>query len=1341
MLRKVPFNIKLMLAGLVPLAFLVYFGIQILNERNQRIATVTNLAKGITHSNEVMLLAEKLHFERRMSTIYLLGKTKHADVITARAATDRQMETLQSFLDTNWGNYRRYALLDKLVDHRKEVDEGQVSFAEVLNFYTAVLSRVFSVEQVSVRGIPYLKNVQNQLESQQVFFQYLNYFGLVRSQLLAVALTRDTSSKVYNEIYYNYRVLDSYLKEFQVKGEPLALERFEKLTSGATGKMVEKVLSNYFKKKTLPAGFDSDYWWVSSSTMVDDMRKMQLESIKKTQRDVETILEDETNELNRLVFLLIAIMLLVVLIVFFNIKSITDMLNELRVAAERISLGESNVKLGYYPHDAFGSLASSVKILDQNSSAIASAANNIGAGNFDVVITPRSKNDLLGNAILRMRDDLEKFSTEQHEKLWVQSGIAEIGENLRGEKMPDQLAKDTLTSLVSYTGAQIGLFYLANHEHQLRLIATQAILSEQVNIQAMQFGESLVGQVAVEKKPLYLREPHPDVPRVTSGVMDHAAPYVAILPLVFNDEVEGVIEIASLNAFTAGTTAFLREASSAIAVAVRTSKNRLRLQELLEETQAQSEELQAQHAELENINAELEAQAERLQTSEEELKVQQEELLQTNQELEERSAMLQERNEQIAERNNEIQRKAEELSLSTRYKSEFLANMSHELRTPLNSILLLSRLLSENHGSNLSQEQIEYAQVIQSSGKGLLTLIDEILDLSKIEAGKMDLEIGVVNIETLVAEQKQMFEPMAREKHIELIAKVDPNVPASIETDKLRLEQILRNLLSNAVKFTGKGSVTLSVGILSGNSNLVCFTVADTGIGIPADKQKLVFEAFHQADGSTRRKFGGTGLGLSISRELARLLGGEIYLESEEGKGSSFTLCVPRKIVEGTPYQAVRLEEKQPVSTNKPKVSKQETEDRNPLISEAIPASIPDDRGTLQPDDKVILIVEDDTAFAKSLLAYVRGQGYKGVIAVRGDEGIELAKQLKPLGILLDLQLPVKSGWDIMDALKSDPVTRHIPVHMMSSYDVEKESLQRGAIDFINKPVALDKMQEVLKKLEHVLTRHPKKVLILEENPKHAKALAYFLESMNVNSQISDSVASSITALKNQEVDCVILDMKTPAGASHQTLEEVRKHKDLEKVPVIIFTGKSLSQAEEAKIKQYANSIVVKTAHSYRRIFDEVSIFLHLVEENGKSSTSLRTNKNLAALTNVLQKKKVLVVDDDVRNIFSLSKALESHGMIVTHGMNGREAVKMLHETPDIDVILMDMMMPEMDGYESIRAIRSDIKYRNLPIIAVTAKAMAGDRDKCIEAGASDYISKPVDIDQLLSLLRVWLYD
>ena len=552
-------------------------------------------------------------------------------------------------------------------------------------------------------------------------------------------------------------------------------------------------------------------------------------------------------------------------------------------------------------------------------------------------------------------------------------------------------------------------------------------------------------------------------------------------------------------------------------------------------------------------------------------------------------------------------------------------------------------------------------------------------------------------------------------------------------TDKQRLEQVLRNLLSNAMKFTQKGEVALKISTCPNSPNCIQFAVRDTGIGISEENQKIIFEAFQQADGSTRRKFGGTGLGLSISRQLARLLGGEISVDSAPAAGSTFTLVIPENKSEGslTPDAGAKAD-----NADNTKAPAQERQ-TSAVIN--IPEEIADDRNNIQPGDKIILIVEDDIHFAEALLKFSNQHGYKGVVIVRGDFATQAAEQYQPLAILLDIQLPLKSGWEVMDEIKANPKTRHIPVHVMSSTQAKRESLLKGAIDFISKPVAQEQLEKVFQKIEEALARNPRKVLIVEENAKHAAALSYFLSNFNIASEIKNNVQDSISSLLSDRVNCVILDMGVPDKTGYEVLEAIKHEHGLEDLPIIIFTGKKISHAEELRIKQYADSVVIKTAHSFQRILDEVGLFLHLVEENTVSGT--RKLNKMGSLNEILKGKTVLIADDDVRNIFSITKALEDYQMKVISAIDGKDALLQINDHPEISIVLMDMMMPEMDGYETMQRIRSLPGYNRIPIIAITAKAMTGDREKCIRSGASDYISKPVDKDQLLSLLRVWLYE
>jgi len=956
---------------------------------------------------------------------------------------------------------------------------------------------------------------------------------------------------------------------------------------------------------------------------------------------------------------------------------------------------------------------------------ISSIAGQISEGNYEIRVNDK-ESDALGSVAVSLNNMAHALGSSfglLSEKEWLQAGIAQLNNVMLGEKDIHELSADIIEFVSIYSNSQAGAIYLLEGEE---LFATAGYsFTRDKSREFIKIGEGLIGQAVASGKMLELKSVAKENIKISFALGEILPSHIIAFPLIDN-KIEGAIELAKVKEFTKVETEFLAAIGNNIGIAIKSAQNRKRLQELLEETQAQSEELRIQHTELESMNAELETQTEKLQASEEELKVQQEELQQTNEELAERSVLLE-------EKNTEIQKKSEDLERTTRYKSEFLANMSHELRTPLNSILLLSRLLSENNDDNMNEEQIEFAKVIQSSGNGLLGLIDEILDLSKIEAGKMDLEFLDISTKEITDNLKSLFSEVAKQKNISFNI-IFQDAPLVVKTDKMRLEQILKNLISNALKFTSKGSVTLEIKKHPTDSKIICFVVKDTGIGIPREQQPLIFEAFQQADGSTKRKYGGTGLGLSISRELAKLLRGEITLKSTVDEGSEFTLCIP---VIGSAI--IRPSERiEPESDAKSHGSQDE---KNQYLSLVIPEDVADDRDDINPSDKVILIVEDDTNFAKSLLEFTRKRGYKGVVSVRGDYALNFALVYKPVGVLLDIQLPIMSGWQVMEELKNNQLTRHIPVHIMSSHKLKQESLLKGAVNFLDKPVAFEKMPEIFQKIERIINRESQKVLIIEDNSKHAKALSYFLETYNINSEIKSDISEGVNALQKADVDCVILDMGIPDKQAYEILENVKVTAGLENLPVIVFTGKSLSIQEEVKIKKYADSIIVKTAHSYQRMLDEVSLFLHLVEEKKSANGKNDSFRKASLLNNILHEKTVLVVDDDVRNIYSLTKALEVLNMNVITAIDGKEALAVLEKHPETDIILLDMMMPNMDGYETARKIRENSAFKNLPVIAVTAKAMTGDREKCINAGASDYITKPVDVDQLLSLLRVWLYD
>lgn len=1330
---------RLMLIALLPLVFFIYLAIDVYKEKSERVSILEEYIKRINRSFVISSLIDNLQVERRYTFGYVVKKEWQTQLLMQRTKTDEVYNQLQDSTDEMLTGFSGYTMLNRLKDIRQKVDENSVASEEVMNYYSNAIFKLNNLNNISSGSIVYLKPISKELAGQKLLSEMVTYMGILRSNLYYDLYKKVPPSQIINELHGLYDIYNTFQTEFLIKSSTASIYHYNNIRNRGSLKTTIQYLDNVFYKGNIDTTFDSEKWWSVSANGVDEIKTLQRNLLKQVKQSVNNIYIAEKSGKQKTIIFLVIGLVCVVLLVAFTIGVLNKMLTELKEAAQKISEGAIGVKLSVKTHDVVGSVANSILKIDKNNKVLADAADAIGQGNFDVVITPRSNEDVLANSIKRMKQALRQFNKENNDKIWIHTGIEAVNERIAGEKEVKMLATDALDALVNYVGCEVGLFYSLQN-NVLEYTSGYAVPDINSVPSEIKLGETLTGQAALKKETVYLHDLPGDYMSIKSASGNTKPKHVLIVPLVHNEVLEGVIELSSLSEFSDLALSMIEQIKPGISVALQTAKNRKQLQELLEKTQTQAEELKVQHNELEHMNTELEAQAQKLQSSEEELKVQQEELMQTNQELEERSKIVEERNQLIIERNIEIQQKAHELEQSTKYKSEFLANMSHELRTPLNSILLLSRLLTENPQQNLSDEQIEYAKVIQSSGNGLLVLIDEILDLSKIEAGKMDLELADVFVESIAEDLTSLFTPVAKDKKIDFSISKDADVPSVIYTDKMRLEQILKNLISNSLKFTSKGFVKLHISVPPDNNLCIAFSVKDTGIGIAKEKHQLIFEAFQQEDGSTRRKFGGTGLGLSISRELTRLLGGEIKVISEHGKGSEFIVYIPKAKTDEIIKEKSTIAYDVVVLDNSKELTEWNKENTI-LDNAAIFPAFDDDRDNISPDDKTILIVEDDINFAKALLNYTRKKGYKGVVAVRGDEGIALANQYKPAGILLDIKLPVKDGWEVMEELKQSSFTRHIPVHIMSSDSAKKESMQKGAVDFIAKPIALDKLHEVFKKIEHIITQQGKKVLIVEENQRHAKALAYYLETFNITAEISNDMTNGVAALKRDDVECVILDMGIPGSNAYDTLDIIRKDPALENLPIIIFTGKSLSKIEEQKIKQYANSIIIKTAFSYQRILDEVSLFLHLMEESKQRVSEPSKYKNLGALSEVLSNKTILIADDDVRNIFSLTKALEQNNMKVLSAMDGEEALNTLKENTDIEIVLMDIMMPVMDGYETIKKIRENYKFKDLPIIAVTAKAMSGDREKCIEAGASDYISKPVDIDQLLSLLRVWLYE
>lgn len=937
---------------------------------------------------------------------------------------------------------------------------------------------------------------------------------------------------------------------------------------------------------------------------------------------------------------------------------------------------------------------------------------------------------------------LKKAERESNEKNWLLTGNFELNETMRGEREVAELSQSVVTKVCKYLNAQIGAIYIYENG-VLRQTGTYAFDVNKTDLKLIKPGEGLVGQAAREKKAILFNDVPDHYIKVNSGLGESSPKNLLYLPLIQDDVLKGVIELGATRQFSQTDMDFLNMISENVGIVLGAAQSRTKLKELLEETQRQAEELEAQQEELKQSNEELTEKTSLLEKSGMELKAQQEELQQANEELEEKANLLEAQKERLEQAKSDIEHKARELEVTGKYKSEFLANMSHELRTPLNSILILSQLLAENKNQVLGSKETEFAKNIYNSGTDLLKLINEILDLSKVESGKMELDIEPADFEELTHDVRAMFDEVAKSKAIDFeinLAKSD--FSGRFTTDKQRLEQVLRNLLSNAFKFTGKGGkVQLSIyraplGIEFRNKNIalqrqvIAFEVKDTGIGIAEEKLGIVFEAFQQADGTTKRKFGGTGLGLSISRELANVLGGEIQVESEENVGSKFTLYLPAAYNQLVMQPTERLVE----------VKEQKVERANSVARVETPESeTADDRYHITPNEKCVLIIEDDVLFADVLLNFVRKRGYKGIVARQGNTGLSYARQHKPDAILLDMSLPVMDGTEVLKHLKNDPELRHIPVQIISGQDKRKEGLELGAFDFIRKPVSSSDLQNAFARVEEFVNRKLRRLLVVEDNETQNKAIRELIGDGDVKSFSAYSGEEAYRMLQEEHYDCAIVDLGLPDMSGFDLLEKIKGSDNLNRTPVVVYTGRDLTREENARLSRLASAVVLKTANSQDRLLDETILFLHRVESKLPKEKQNIIRK-LHKTDEVLRDKKVLVVDDDIRNIYSLTNALEEEGVLCLTAENGKEAIAMLRKNPSIDIILMDVMMPEMDGYEATREIRNIERFSNVPIIALTAKAMKGDREKCLSVGMSDYVSKPVNVEQLISLMRVWLY-
>jgi len=916
---------------------------------------------------------------------------------------------------------------------------------------------------------------------------------------------------------------------------------------------------------------------------------------------------------------------------------------------------------------------------------------------------------------------------------WMQSAHVGLGSAMLGDQNTGQLGESILAFLARYLDAHAGAVFVRDAD-AYRRIATYGVPANAKLIERFTLKEGLLGQAAAERRPFFIRDV-PDGYLTVGSALGQAKPkHLVISPATADGSVNTVLELGFIHPVSERIVTLLEQVSEPVGIAIRSADYRAELQKLLEETQRQSEELQAQGEELRVSNEGLEEQSRVLKESQGRLEQQQIALEQTNAQLEEQAQQLEAQRDDLERSNAAVALKARELEQASRYKSDFLANISHELRTPLNSSLILAKLLADNPEENLTEEQVNYANTILSSGHDLLSLINDILDLSKIEAGHVEIRPQEMSLERLASDLRQMFDHVAREKQLGFEIDIAPECPATLDTDQQRLEQVLKNLLSNAFKFTERGQVGLRIS-RAGNGR-IALSVADTGIGISEEQQQVVFEAFHQADGTISRRYGGTGLGLSISRELVRLLGGSLQLKSRPGHGSTFTVVIP----EVYDPALVPPRELLSLAASVPAIP---TAAVAPTVPVVAPRKVEDDRDRISDARRVLLVIEDDDSFARILRDQAHEMGFQSLVASTAEEALMLAKKYVPNAVILDVGLPDQSGLSVLDRLKRNVKTRHIPIHVVSASDHAQTALSLGAVGHMLKPVAREELADVLRKLEAKLAQDMHRVLIVEDDPVQRDAVARLLSSGDVQAIAVGTAAECLELLQEQTFDCMVLDLSLPDASGYSLLETLSREDAYSFPPVIVYTGRELSADDEQRLRRYSKSIIIKGAKSPERLLDEVTLFLHQVvsELPDEQQNMIRRARNRDA---ILEGRRILIVEDDVRNVYALTNILEARGARIEIARNGQEALDALEKSAGdraraIDLVLMDVMMPVMDGLTATRTIRRRAEWQKLPIITLTAKAMPDDQERCIQAGANDYMAKPLDVEKLLSLVRVWM--
>ena len=1354
MWKNLSFKKQLVFILLIPISGLLYFTIIDISTTYQKfnrlenslknIDNITNFSQAITLINNERTLSEYAKFDsekneelklRMDETLGWFSKQNSKDTVIqkniaeARKIINRIHHQIENETDTSLETFNNYIALNYLFNNLIEREIANCDNANIAKMANNIKSYIDSKSAANlIRGIVFDKLTDDSIHSDLYGF-YINIKNI----------NKNTDFKLEN---YNDSKINNEIIQFKKSAE------FQSFLANS-----DAILNNTHKTT-------AQNWW-NQSTEVNN--KLNVLKNKKLNYITALAKEEQKKTFNSsiLSLLLLLVLLAVTAIVVFKlIKKTSGSLKLIAHKIEQISLGQTEFRHVLSGNIELDSIRESLKKLTTAIKEQINLATKISSGNFGDTIELRSDSDTLNESLNTMSSELKRLNDEAHANSLLEKNIIQVNKTIIDSKNIKDFGTNISKVLSQQTKGCQATFYIKDYiENQEQLIKIGSYADNDNSPKKIAFGEGLIGEAAKFNEQKCLNNLSKEYSFLSSYLGKSAIYNILITPVSHKNEVIGVIEIGSLENFNETDQKLVNTLKESLGSAIEVFIRNEELKLSMEEINRKNNILQVQEEELRQNNEELNKHTLLLQQSEEELKNQAAELEQTNAYLEEKGRELETKNYEIEKKNNdltiaqeELNIKSEEIAQASKYKSEFLANMSHELRTPLNSILILSDLLKDNPAGNLTQSQLENLSVINTSGKDLLNLITDILDISKIEAGKVEIYPENTVSERIFSDMDGLFRAQMEKKEIQFKTTITENCPSDLFTDVGKVEQILKNFLSNALKFTPNGgTVAMTFDTPDENwefsnpkleslenQNILRIAIKDNGIGISEENKKKLFQSFQQADSSTSRKYGGTGLGLYISKQLAHLLDGEVFFESQLNQGSTFGVLIPIQ------YQGIEnnTSVSETIAVPETIAKEEQIESEYPKANEELvdlAANINDDRNQADIDDKTVLIIEDDPSFAEVLLQVAHNNGFKAIIAHQGETGFQYAKKYNPKAIILDMKLPGIDGWTVLKWLKEDAELKHIPVHVMSGMKREKLAKEMGAFDFLVKPITPEKLKNAFLSIDEEINKVFKRVLILEDDEKLNYSIKQLLHANDKNT-ICLQAYSRLEAeniLSNVEVDCAIIDLGLPDSDNVKAISELKKASKNKNIKVIINTGKNLSDKEQLELEENADSIVIKTDNATERLKDEILLFLNKVETT--ENTAYQTAPNLSG-GEILKDKHILIVDDDIRNIYALSAALTSKGAIITTAFNGIEALNALEEHPNFDIVLMDIMMPEMDGFEATKKIRENAKWKNLPIIALTAKAMKGDRDEILKAGASDYQSKPIDIQKLISLISIWIY-